>query len=49
MYAERKGLPLLRTTVRLRHDPVQSKDCEQCEHNVEMLSAFAVRSTSKGP
>ena len=38
MYAERKGLPLLRTTVRLRHDRVHAKDCAQAEQKVGMLS-----------
>ena len=38
MYAERKGLPLLRTTVRLRHDRVHAQDCAQTEQEVGMLS-----------
>jgi uncharacterized OsmC-like protein len=38
MYADREGLPLQRTTVRLRHDQVHAKDCTQCEQNVGMLS-----------
>ena len=38
MYAERKGLPLQRTTVHLRRDRIHAKDCTQCEHNVGMLS-----------
>jgi len=29
MYADRKGLPLRRATVRLRHDRVHAKDCSQ--------------------
>jgi putative redox protein len=31
MYAERKGWPLERTTVRLRHDKVHAQDCAECE------------------
>jgi putative redox protein len=38
MYADLKGLPLLRTTVRLRHDRVHAKDCAQAEQKVGMLS-----------
>jgi putative redox protein len=49
MYAERKGLPLLRTTVRLRHDRVHAKDCEQCEQNVGMLSRIRREIDIEGP
>ena len=49
MYAERKGLPLLRTTVRLRHDRIHAKDCEQCEHNVGMLSRIRREIDIEGP
>ncbi|WP_409179671.1 OsmC family protein [Amycolatopsis sp. VS8301801F10] len=38
MYADRKGIPLTRTTVRLRHDRVHARDCERCETEVGMLS-----------
>jgi putative redox protein len=31
MYAERKGLPLERVRVRLRHEKIHASDCEQCE------------------
>jgi len=31
MYADRKGWPLERTTVRLRHDKVHAQDCAECE------------------
>ncbi|MBL8672724.1 MAG: alpha/beta fold hydrolase [Alphaproteobacteria bacterium] len=31
MYAERKGLPLDRVTVRLAHDRIHAKDCADCE------------------
>jgi putative redox protein len=38
MYADRKGIPLARTTVRLRHDRIHARDCERCETEVGMLS-----------
>ncbi|PKV96458.1 putative redox protein [Amycolatopsis echigonensis] len=38
MYADRKGIPLTRTTVRLRHDRVHARDCERCETEVGMIS-----------
>jgi putative redox protein len=31
MYADRKGWPLERTSVRLRHDKVHAQDCAECE------------------
>ncbi len=31
MYAERKKIPLAKTTVRLRHDKIHARDCENCE------------------
>jgi uncharacterized OsmC-like protein len=31
MYAERKGWPLRRVTVRLRHRRIHARDCEDCE------------------
>ncbi|NNL86212.1 MAG: alpha/beta fold hydrolase [Myxococcales bacterium] len=31
MYANRKKLPLQRVTVRLRHEKIHAKDCEECE------------------
>jgi putative redox protein len=36
MYAIRKGLPLRRTTVRLRHDRVHAKDCAQDSHDTTL-------------
>jgi putative redox protein len=38
MYAERKQIPLTRTTVRLRHDRVHAQDCEDCETEKGMIS-----------
>ena len=49
MYADRKGLPLHRTTVRLRHDRVHAKDCTQCEQNVGMLSRIRREIDIEGP
>ena len=31
MYAERKGWPLERTTVTLKHDKIHAEDCAHCE------------------
>ena len=49
MYADRKGLPLHRTTVRLRYDRVHAKDCAQCEQNVGMLSRIRSEIDIEGP
>jgi putative redox protein len=49
MYADRKGLPLRRTTVRLRHDRVHAKDCEQVEREVGMLSRIRRGIELEGP
>ncbi|NBH05492.1 OsmC family protein [Amycolatopsis sp. SID8362] len=38
MYADRKGIPLTRATVRLRHDRIHAEDCEKCETERGMLS-----------
>ena len=37
LYAERKGLPLERTIVRLRHDKIHAEDCADCETKVGLL------------
>ena len=31
LYAERKGWPLDRTTVRLTHDRIHAEDCAECD------------------
>ena len=49
MYADRKGLPLQRTTVRLRYDRIHAKDCAQCEQNVGMLSRIRSEIDIEGP
>jgi putative redox protein len=38
MYADRKGIPLTRSTIRLRHDRVHARDCERCETERGLLS-----------
>jgi putative redox protein len=37
MYAERKGLALQKVEVRLSHDRIHAKDCEDCETKEGML------------
>lgn len=37
LYAERKKLPLTRTTVRLRHSRVYATDCAECETKDGMI------------
>ena len=49
MYAERKRLPLHRTTVRLRHDRIHAKDCTQCDQNVGLLSRIRREIDMEGP
>jgi putative redox protein len=38
MYANRKGFPLTRATIRLRHDRIHAEDCAKCETERGMLS-----------
>jgi putative redox protein len=49
IYADRKGLPLHRTTVRLRHDRVHAKDCTQTEQNIGKLSRIRRQIDIEGP
>jgi uncharacterized OsmC-like protein len=49
MYADRKGVPLHRTTVGLRHDRVHAKDCVQTEQRIGMLSRIRREITMEGP
>jgi len=37
LYADRKGLPLERTTVTLRHSKIHAQDCAECETREGML------------
>lgn len=38
MYADRKGIPLVAATIRLRHERIHAEDCEKCETEHGMLS-----------
>lgn len=38
MYADRKGIPLRKATIRLRHDRIHAEDCASCETERGMLS-----------
>jgi len=49
MYADRNGLPLHRTTMRLRHDRVHAKDCAQTEQNIGKLSRIRREIDIEGP
>ncbi|MBB4682930.1 OsmC family protein [Amycolatopsis jiangsuensis] len=48
MYADRKGIPLVRTEVRLRHDRIHARDCEHCETENGMLSRITRKITFEG-
>jgi putative redox protein len=37
LYADRKGLPLTRTLVRLRHGRIYAADCAECETKEGMI------------
>lgn len=49
MYADRKGLPLQRTTVRLRHDRVHAKDCANVEQSTGTISRIVRELDLEGP
>jgi putative redox protein len=38
LYADRKSIPLTRTTVKLKHSRIYAKDCETCETQEGMIS-----------
>lgn len=38
LYAERKSIPLARTTVTLKHSRIHAQDCEECETRDGMIS-----------
>ncbi|WP_033289355.1 OsmC family protein [Amycolatopsis jejuensis] len=48
MYADRKGIPLTRTIVRLRHDRIHARDCERCETEVGLISRITREITLEG-
>ncbi len=48
MYAERKGWPLQKTTVRLTHAKIHAQDCEACETETGKIDRFAREITLEG-
>src|SRR5204863_2365952 len=48
MYADRKGIPLTRATVRLRHDRIHAEDCANCETERGMISRISREITLEG-
>jgi putative redox protein len=48
MYAERKGLPLARVEVRLEHDKIHARDCEDCETREGKLDEIRREVTIEG-
>ena len=40
MYARHKGLPLDAVTVRVNHDKIHAKDCEDCETSAGRIDEF---------
>jgi putative redox protein len=49
LYAERKSLPLKRTTVRLRHAKIHAEDCAECETKAGMLDQIERVIAIEGP
>ena len=49
LYADRKQLPLERTSVRLTHSRVHAADCETCETKEGMLDRINKEITVEGP
>jgi len=49
LYAERKALPLERTTVTLRHSKIHAEDCAECETKTGMLDQIERVITMEGP
>jgi uncharacterized OsmC-like protein/fermentation-respiration switch protein FrsA (DUF1100 family) len=49
LYAERKSLPLTRTTVTLRHNKIHAQDCAECETKAGMLDQIDRVITMEGP
>jgi putative redox protein len=48
LYADRKSIPLDRTTVTLKHSRVHAKDCEECETKEGMISQIERTITMDG-
>lgn len=49
LYAERKSLPLERTTVRLKHSKIHAEDCAECETKDGMLDQIELTIAMEGP
>jgi putative redox protein len=49
LYADRKALPLTRTTVTLRHNKIHAEDCAECETKAGMLDQIERVITMEGP
>lgn len=49
MYAERKGWPVDRVTVRLHHDKVHAKDCVDCESEPKKIDRIERTIRIEGP
>ncbi|HET7888308.1 MAG TPA: bifunctional alpha/beta hydrolase/OsmC family protein [Bradyrhizobium sp.] len=49
LYADRKSLPLTRTTVTLRHGKIHAEDCAECETKAGMLDQIERVITMEGP
>jgi len=48
LYADRKSLPLERTTVTLRHSKIHAEDCAECETKAGMLDQIERVITMEG-
>jgi len=42
MFADRKGIPLEKVIVDLKHDKVHAKDCENCESKSGLIDKITV-------
>jgi uncharacterized OsmC-like protein/pimeloyl-ACP methyl ester carboxylesterase len=49
LYADRKSLPLMRTTVTLRHSKIHAQDCAECETKEGMLDQIDRVIAMEGP
>jgi putative redox protein len=48
LYADRKAIPLERTTVALKHNRIYAKDCEECDTKEGMISQIERVITMEG-
>ncbi len=49
MYADRKGWPLERVVVELRHDKIHADDCAHCETQAGYIDRIEIDVTVEGP